>query len=78
MFLANYPRNSWDATLEANRRAHGHSQIVVGSVVQVNLIARFRANSNGAEEAFKSAAGIEREVGSGISYTRDCAGEGRS
>ena len=49
--------------LEAKLRTKRYPQIVVGSVVEVNVVANFRANPDRSSECFEPAAWINSERG---------------
>ena len=62
--------------LKAKGRSSRDAQVVVGAVVEVNLVARFGANSQPTNEALNATAGIEGEVCSRSTYAVNRTGKG--
>src|ERR1700728_4756964 len=62
--------------LKAEFGAEGDAQVVVGAVVEVDLVACFKAKAEGSEVAFEPGARIERDVASCAADTGNGIGEG--
>jgi len=54
------------ASLEAELRSEAHPQVVVGAVIEENIVANFCTNTDGPGKHFKSSARIHREVGRSV------------
>lgn len=58
MFNSTFPAR----VSESENRAEADAEVVVGAVVEIDLVAEFEAQTQRAESWFDSACGVEREL----------------
>src|SRR5580693_5144740 len=57
---------------EPESRTESYPQVIVGSIIEIHLIAGFRSKSEGSKESFNAAAGVQGEVGGPTAKLVEC------